>query len=248
MGITVNNSPTSAHVINVSLAVKYLQTSQTAAGALANSNFSLTVSNDGSDNTLTSADGSFSQVTWDPHAAHQVYASDGTSGIQSPSIALLHEIAHVLYGSDEAGATAFETIVAKELGEPVRAEYNANYPLKIYVENPSEHTEYGMFVEMNLDGTYTSGGTYTGGTTAYRLGWGTGSSGGGGGSGLMYQNIGGIDIIGSTQPPYKKNASHWQKVNYSDDNGRHSYDPNSPHGSEDVVIVGQPVLHGPDHF
>ncbi|EEF26761.1 conserved hypothetical protein, partial [Ricinus communis] len=65
------------------------------------------------------------QLMWNPTQGLQVISETGILGVQSPAMGMVHEIAHVIFGADEAQATLFETRVARELGEPVRANYNA---------------------------------------------------------------------------------------------------------------------------
>jgi hypothetical protein len=204
------------------------------------------MTHDNTNSTLFSSDGTI-QISWDPNAAHQVYSADYKYGIQSPAEALAHEIAHAIFHADEPAATAFETKIATELGDATRGNYQLVDPAKIYVENPTEHTQAGQFVQKNLDDTYTKGGTYTGTAnekTAASLGWGAGATGGGGGSaGSYFNQQGSVDIIGSTSTPLKHDASYWKNVPYApDDDASHSH-----HHGSDILLVGQPQFHGPEH-
>ncbi|WGG50898.1 hypothetical protein [Rugamonas sp. DEMB1] len=138
----VNGSPTSADMINTAIAINSLKDSQTAATVLRAYDFTVAVNHTNSDSTLVPSDGSTPQIDWDPNLAHQVYSADYKAGIQSPAMALAHEIAHVL-GMDENQATAFETQIALELGEPTRGNYQLVTQEKIYVENSTEHSANG---------------------------------------------------------------------------------------------------------
>lgn len=236
-------------MINVNLALNYLLDSSTFKSALTNGDVTIRITHDNTNSTLFSADGSTVQISWDPNAAHQVYSADYKYGIQSPAEALAHEVAHALFHADEAQATAFETKVALELGDATRGNYQLVDPAKIYVENPTEHTQNGQFVQKNLDDTYTKSGTYSGTAgekTAASLGWGTGPSGGGGGAGTYFNTQGTIDIIGSTSTPLKKDASYWKNVPYApeDDGGGHTHQYEH---KVDISLVGQPQELPPHH-
>ena len=147
-----------------------------------------------------------------------------------------------------------ETLVANELGDAVRGNYNLVDLTKIYVENPSEHTHDGEFVQYYIDGSVTKGGVFNGQHSAYPLGWGpagTPSGGGGGGcaGGSYYQNIGGIDIIGSTSTAPKIDKSHWQQANYQspgeDSHQVYASDSSSQSELAHAVIVGQANIPTP---
>ena len=130
-------------------------------------------------------------LLWDPTTAMQVRDAQGVMGVQSPAMGLIHELAHALFGYDEPQATIFETKVALELGEPVRATYDDAFSY-ITVENPTQHTENGVWVIRDIFGNIIKNAKYDGGTTAPKMGWaGTAGSGGGSGSGGSGGNSGG---------------------------------------------------------
>ncbi|WP_373991308.1 hypothetical protein [Duganella sp. BuS-21] len=106
---------------------------------------------------------------WNPNQGLQVISDTGVLGVQSPAMGLAHEIAHVIFGHDEAQATAFETRVALELGEPVRANYNA-IGSDVKVQNSTQHTDNGTWKTFEKGGWTKVGGTYDGSSNAPGMG------------------------------------------------------------------------------
>lgn len=217
MPIQYGNTPSSADAMQTSLATMELGRSNTMSDALNNYSINLNVVHSGVDETYMGS--TVRTISWDPGQAHQVVDSNGVYGIQSPAMALAHEIAHAIYGADENAATAFETQVAHELGEPTRADYNS-VTANVQVTNSTEHTDNGKYVSLNLDGTTTVGPDYHGTKdekTAPNMGAGTGGSGGGGGGGAAGGGGGGGDIVGvgdDMNPPKDGSGSHWQNPQF----------------------------------
>lgn len=66
-------------------------------------------------------------IHWDPTKAPKILTTNGTIEVASPGRALLHEIMHRTtpgWGeADEVLAREFENQVARDLGQPIRANY-----------------------------------------------------------------------------------------------------------------------------
>ncbi|MGK5049851.1 hypothetical protein ACQ4WP_28795 [Janthinobacterium sp. GB4P2] len=178
MPITPSGKNTAETTV-MNVALLHLSKSPSAALALG-LNYQVEINYSGS-NLVTTVGGT---LLWDPTTAMQVRDAQGVMGVQSPAMGLIHELAHALFGYNEPQATAFETKVALELGEPIRATYNDALEY-VTVENPTQHTENGEWVIRDIFGNIIKGAKYDGSTTAPKMGWaGTaGSAGGSGGSG-----------------------------------------------------------------
>ncbi|WP_175016817.1 hypothetical protein [Massilia sp. YMA4] len=111
------------------------------------------------------------QVNWNPSQGLQVISDTGILGVQSPAMGLVHEIAHVIFGHNEAQATAFETRVALDLGEPTRANYGATGS-EVRVQNVTQHTDNGQWKAVDQGGATKTGATYDGSTNAPNMGLG----------------------------------------------------------------------------
>lgn len=111
------------------------------------------------------------QLMWNPTQGLQVISDTGVLGVQSPAMGLVHEIAHVIFGHDEAQATAFETLVARDLREPVRANYNATGS-DVKVGNSTQHTDNGHWTTFQKEGSMRIGGLYDGSILAPSMGTG----------------------------------------------------------------------------
>jgi hypothetical protein len=98
-------------------------------------------------------------IMWNPTLALQVIAPDGSRGVQSPTMQLVHEIAHKLFGHSEAQATAWETTIAREIGEPIRASYTSTGDY-VKVQNSTQHSENGVWMAFNKLGKMYSGGPF----------------------------------------------------------------------------------------
>lgn len=109
------------------------------------------------------------QIMWNPYQGLQVISDTGILGVQSPAMGLVHEFAHVIFGHDEAQATAFETTIARELGEPTRANYNA-IGSDVRVQNSTQHTDNGHWTTYERAGLKKVGGLYDGSTAAPSMG------------------------------------------------------------------------------
>lgn len=111
------------------------------------------------------------QISWNPTLGMQVISDSGVLGVQSPAMAIAHEFAHSVFGHNEAQATAFETAVARELGEPTRANYGAVGD-DVKLLNVTQHTDNGQWKTYEKGGVTKIGGSYDGSTTAPPMGWG----------------------------------------------------------------------------
>lgn len=109
------------------------------------------------------------QVNWNPYQGLQVISDTGILGVQSAAMGLVHEIAHVIFGHNEAQATAFETLVARDLGEPTRANYGATGS-EVRVQNVTQHTDNGQWKALDQGGATKIGGNYDGSTNAPSMG------------------------------------------------------------------------------
>ncbi|MBB3120048.1 hypothetical protein [Pseudoduganella violacea] len=109
------------------------------------------------------------QIMWNPYQGLQVISREGVLGIQSAAMGLVHEIAHVIFGHDEAQATAFETRVAIDLGEPIRADYNA-IGEDVRIRNSTQHTDNGTWTTFNKAQGMIKWGVYDGGINPPNLG------------------------------------------------------------------------------
>lgn len=195
-----------AEMMTMGLALIHLRKSPSAAYALS-LNYKVEINYSG--NNMFTPVGQ--TVLWDPSTAMQVVNAQGVIGVQSPAMGLLHELAHALFGYGENAATAFETQVANELGEPVRATYESTLATVI-VQDPTQHTDNGQWTVCDTLGNVTKGETYNGGTTAPKMSnWnsaagagGIGGSAGAGSGGTGAGNVGGNGGSGpnpSTPPP-----------------------------------------------
>ena len=212
----------STDMINLNVSLQYLNKSPTAALFLQNLNFSISIDANGPTIALPLS----GQVLWNPSQGLQVISAAGVLGVQSPAMGLLHEIAHIIFGYDEAQATAFETIIANELGEPTRENYNA-IGADVKVKNPTQHTENGQWSVIDILGNKVTGSYYDGTTNSPDLGWagsvggssggnGAGGSAGGGGGGS-----GGVQLPGYDPGP--KDGSYPVQPGHPP----HTYDPMS---------------------
>lgn len=167
-------------VITVSVALSYLGNSPSAAYLLS-LDYNVSVNYTGINVTTTTT----RQIFWDPTTALQVVSAQGILGVQSPAMGLIHELVHAIFGLNEDQATAFETQIALELGEPTRANYEATLDT-IKVENPTLHTENGQWVQRDSLNQVVRGPMYDGGKKAPAMGWvgpiGGGTGGGNGGN------------------------------------------------------------------
>jgi len=201
MPTTAVPGSTSYEVITLNQALNYLNKSPTAWNLINNSsNVEIIVNNVGLNMVMTTS----REIAWDPSVAHQLRAADGTIGIQSPALALAHELAHKLYGNNEGQATAFEHQVAIELGEPTRADYESLLGY-VTVQNATQHTENGQWVASDIFGVEYVICPYNGTVqenTAPATGWGGAVSGGGGGGGGSNGGGGGGGGGGVYLPPY----------------------------------------------
>ncbi|WP_157778450.1 hypothetical protein [Massilia violaceinigra] len=111
------------------------------------------------------------QISWNPNQGLQVISDTGILGVQSPAMGLVHEIAHVIFGHNEAQATAFETRVARDLGEPTRANYGS-IGNEVRVYNSTQHTDNGEWKSYEQSGATKTSGNYDGSTNAPNMGWG----------------------------------------------------------------------------
>lgn len=186
-----------AEMITTNVALMHLSKSPSAAYALS-LNYKVEINYSGS-NLFTPVG---QTLLWDPTTAMQVRNAQGVIGVQSPAMGLIHELAHALFGNNEAQATAFESQVAIELGEPTRATY-ADALAYIAVDNPTQHTDDGQWVVMDASGTVKKGDKYNGGTTAPKMGWAGASNGGGGGGGGSTTVGGGSSGPNPSSPPPK---------------------------------------------
>lgn len=151
------------------------------------------------------------QIFWNPSKGLQVISENGTIGVQSAAMGMVHEFGHLIFGHDEAAATAWESSIARELGEPIRANYNST-GLEIRVQNSTQHTENGVWKAHQKNGTEVTYGTYSGeayapymgsgvappGPPVPGLGWYYGSNSG---IPLFIGDYGPIDTSYPYQPP-----------------------------------------------
>lgn len=157
---------TSADMSQLTLALQYIKQSP---------NFSMFYQNlDGltfhvGPNVATIALPQSGQLMWNPTQGLQVVSDTGILGVQSPAMGLVHEIAHLIFGHNEAQATAFETRVAHDLGEPVRANYNATGS-DVRVRNSTQHTDNGHWTTFEKVGGMKTGGLYDGSSNAPIMG------------------------------------------------------------------------------
>ena len=165
-------------VITISVALSYLSNSPSAAYLLS-LDYKVSVNYTGINVTTTTT----RQIFWDPTTALQVINSQGILGVQSPAMGLIHELVHAIFGLDENQATAFETQIALELGEPTRANYESTLE-NIKVENPTLHTENGQWVQRDTLNQVVRGPMYDGGKNAPAMGWVAPVGGGGAGGGV----------------------------------------------------------------
>jgi len=198
---------TSEDMINVNSSLQYLNKSPTAALFLQNLNLTVYVDANGPTIAMPLS----GQVMWNPSQGLQVISTSGVLGVQSPAMGLLHEIAHAIFGYDEQQATAFETIIALELGEPTRDNYNA-IGADVKVKNPTQHTDNGQWTVFDILGNKVTGSYYDGTTNSPDLGWAGsvgGSGGGGGGGGGGPAGGGGVQLPGYTpSDPGPKDVSY----------------------------------------
>lgn len=110
-------------------------------------------------------------VSWNPTQGLQVVSEAGVLGVQSAALGLVHEIAHAVFGYGEAQATAFETVVARELGEPTRANYGATGS-DVTLQNVTQHTDNGQWKTYEKGGGTKVGVNYDGSNVAPPMGWG----------------------------------------------------------------------------
>lgn len=233
MPITAANGSTTTDNINLSVSLQYLSGSPTA-GYILQQNVTVNFNSSNVDSVVGLPGSRF--MSWDPSSGMQVVSANGVLGVQSPAMGLLHELAHAVFGADEAAATAFETKICQELGEPTRASYTATGQF-VKVDNPTEHTENGQWVQKDVLGNVVRGGMYDGGTHAPSMGW-AGSVGGGGSSGGGSSGGGGggsgggdIQLPPYTPDPVDPGHSHWQVPQVV-----------HPDGLEAVTIVGTQAL------
>jgi len=70
---------------------------------------------------------------WDPKRGLTIVDKDGNPGAISPALVLAHELYHWFYNMpgdgvlEEELATAYEGRIARDLGEPIRPQYNSFY-------------------------------------------------------------------------------------------------------------------------
>ena len=163
---------------------------------------------------------------WDPTNAPKILTTNGTIEVVSPGRALLHELMHRitpgLGDADEVVAREFENQVARELGQPIRANSSINLG-SVKTNDVSAYTDGGKWVTVDSDtlekvlgptydpnktviviGSNTqpngSGGAESGGSS------GSGSSGGGGTTGGGGGNPN-VDVIPANPngPPIREN-------------------------------------------
>lgn len=111
------------------------------------------------------------QVSWNPTLGLQVISDSGVLGVQSSAMGLIHELIHKIFGYNEAQATALESVVARELGEPTRANYGA-IGEDVKLQNVTQHTDNGQWKTYEKGGATKVGVSYDGSTTAPSMGWG----------------------------------------------------------------------------
>jgi hypothetical protein len=149
------------------------------------------------------------QIFWNPSKGLQVISETGVIGVQSAAMGLVHEFGHLIFGHNEAAATAWETSIARELGEPIRANYLST-GVEMRVENSTLHTENGTWKAFQKNNTFMVGGQYNGETFAPYLGSGVAPPGppvpgwGGWHSGntpIFMGDYGPIDTSYPYQPP-----------------------------------------------
>lgn len=163
-------------IAKLNLALAYLQQSSYASGmiySVYNKSMISTIEiTRGSDTTYNSAT---KVLKWNPDSGLQITFGQ-TTAVQSAALGLLHEIAHAfdpnIYHTTrekaEAFATAQETIVANELGEPVRQDYTHTIG-EIFQSNPSQHTiwqnGFQTWFQYEQWGGDTVGGSYNPGSS-----------------------------------------------------------------------------------
>ncbi|TFW17548.1 hypothetical protein [Duganella callida] len=138
---------TATDIAKLDLALSYLSTSSQAAADIFSS------ARDGMISEVRivhNGDDSYDPTTrvlqWDPDSGLMV-SQNGIFGVQSSALGFAHEVAHSVdpnigstsHAQAEATATAKETIIANQLGEPTRSTYNDAVKL-VTESNPTEHT------------------------------------------------------------------------------------------------------------
>lgn len=111
------------------------------------------------------------EIGWNPTLGMQVISDTGILGVQSPAMALVHEVAHAVFGHNETQATAFETLVARELGEPTRANYYST-GADVRVLNSTQHTDNGTWKTFEKGGGSRAYGLFDGSSNAPNMGTG----------------------------------------------------------------------------
>jgi hypothetical protein len=160
----VYENETSADLAKFNLALQYLQTSNDFAGLQALALGAGTTINF-VHNGIDSYDPNTGVLNWDPNSTLTV-SNNGVAGIQSAALGLFHELVHRMDPSysvettaqREAYATVQETIMANDLGEPIRDSYGDAGAGPIET-NPTEHTGGGYWQELEPDGTTLKGGS-----------------------------------------------------------------------------------------
>lgn len=135
---------------------------------VAGRNVDLVINHNNLNNTSMSPDGRFT-INWDPDTAIQVTDANGNvSNYESPATNLFHEMSHAADPDFATNATAPDSQydwvgdrVAIErtnsifvpLGEEGRTNHSGGY---VSVDNPTEHTAGGQWVEIGSDGQIRS--------------------------------------------------------------------------------------------
>jgi uncharacterized membrane protein YgcG len=158
MGLFASSDATQAQKDQLSLAMKYVYTSPTVLAYLTQANATIVFNN----NQVDQSHAESGQIWWDPSSAAVVRAADGSLGVQSAALGLVHELFHYFLGFNEAQATALEAQVARELGEPTRENW-ADVVYKAREINSTEHTHLGNWEAYNFSGNMTIAGRFTAG-------------------------------------------------------------------------------------
>lgn len=179
MGITAAAGATSAEVMQLNLALQYLNSSPSFNILTSGMNAAININNIG-DNRMTVTD-----VYWDPSDAHMISNSTtGQVGVQSAAVALAHELAHKLFGTSSPEAidmaVKWEITIATELGEATRLDHGSIIQT-IQTSNSTMRVENGRWVYTNYLGQEVDAGDAQYPPTSTDNGWGSGGGGGGGG-------------------------------------------------------------------